>query len=99
MAVEVYSRVFISCLNVQVYASIKKQALLPLEAEINLGICTNTIGVLDHTYTELSVARATLVDVELSWPVQKTFVHALTQPTLLIDKVLDRVLTQLVQGL
>ena len=29
----------------------------------DLVLCVNTIGVLDHTYPELSVARATLVDL------------------------------------
>ena len=31
----------------------------------NLALCVNTIGVLDHTYPELSVARATLVTMKL----------------------------------
>ena len=50
----------------------------PLEAAINekqanvcsslitSSICTNPFGTLDHTYPELSVTRATLVDDYLS---------------------------------
>ena len=61
MTVQFYSKIMIACLSVRLYTTGIKQALLSLEAAIKSGIFTNTAGALDHTYTELSVASATLV--------------------------------------
>ena len=61
MTIQLYSKIMIAYLSVRLYTTGIKQALLSLEAAIKSGIFTNTTGALDHTYTELSVASATLV--------------------------------------